>query len=179
MVTHSMDRKAWLVTVHGVAKSQTELSHQAWAHTHTHTHTPTHTHFQRQEIGKGEKNGSKKRKGLSLHYKWKPDFLILKGDWKKNAVKLLEDKEIGTSLHNLSKRNLDILSTGFVLGCEKTPLRTHAHEMAGRMERRNQCNQLLKCEFISNEVYWSYWINYINDNDRFERSARLGRATCY
>ena len=33
----SMDRGAWRATVHGVAKSQTQLS--------THAHTPTHTHY--------------------------------------------------------------------------------------------------------------------------------------
>ena len=32
-----MDREAWWVIVHGVAKSRTRLSH-----THTHTHTHTH-----------------------------------------------------------------------------------------------------------------------------------------
>ena len=32
-----MDRGAWRATVHGVTKSQTQLS------THTHTHTHTHT----------------------------------------------------------------------------------------------------------------------------------------
>ena len=45
MATHSsilawripMDRGAWWATVHGVAKSQTQLSDQ---NTHTHTHTP-------------------------------------------------------------------------------------------------------------------------------------------
>lgn len=47
---------------------------------------------------------------------------------KKNAVKLLEDKEMGTLLHNLSKRNLDILSTGFVLWCKKNPIHTHMHK---------------------------------------------------
>ena len=36
-----MDREDWLATVHGVAKSQMQLS----AHTHTHTHTHTYTHF--------------------------------------------------------------------------------------------------------------------------------------
>ena len=30
---NSMDREAWQATVHGVAKSQTELSE--WTHTHT------------------------------------------------------------------------------------------------------------------------------------------------
>ena len=35
-----MDREDWLATVHGVAKSQMQLS----AHTHTHTHTHTHIH---------------------------------------------------------------------------------------------------------------------------------------
>ena len=30
----SMDRGAWQATIHGVAKSQTQLSH--WTHTHTH-----------------------------------------------------------------------------------------------------------------------------------------------
>ena len=48
MATHSsilawripMDRGAWWATVHGVAKSQTQLSDQ---NTHTHTHTHTHT----------------------------------------------------------------------------------------------------------------------------------------
>ena len=32
-----MDRGAWQASVHGVAKSQTQLSN--WIHTHTHTHT--------------------------------------------------------------------------------------------------------------------------------------------
>ena len=39
-----MDREAWRVAVHGVAKSQTPLSDR----THTHTHnkyTHTHTHM--------------------------------------------------------------------------------------------------------------------------------------
>ena len=36
---NSMDRGAWWATVHGVAKSQTQLSD---SHTHTHTHTHTH-----------------------------------------------------------------------------------------------------------------------------------------
>ena len=34
-----MDREAWQATVHGVAKSQTQLSTPAHTHTHTHTHT--------------------------------------------------------------------------------------------------------------------------------------------
>ena len=38
---HSMDRGAWWAIVHGVAKSQTQMSD---SHTHTHTHTQTHTH---------------------------------------------------------------------------------------------------------------------------------------
>ena len=33
---NSMDRGAWCATVHGVTKSQTQLS----THTHTHTHNP-------------------------------------------------------------------------------------------------------------------------------------------
>ena len=33
-----MDREAWWATVHGVAKSQTQLK-QLNTHTHTHTHT--------------------------------------------------------------------------------------------------------------------------------------------
>ena len=40
-----MDREAWWAAVHGVAKSQTQLSHtrtRTRAHTHTHTHTHTH-----------------------------------------------------------------------------------------------------------------------------------------
>ena len=36
---NSMDRGAWWTTVHGVAKSQTQLSDWACTHTHTHTHT--------------------------------------------------------------------------------------------------------------------------------------------
>ena len=36
---NSMDRGAWWATVHGVAKSQTHLSHNTHTHTHTHTHT--------------------------------------------------------------------------------------------------------------------------------------------
>ena len=47
MATHSsilawrtpMDKGAWQATVHGVAKSQIQLSNLARAHTHTHTHT--------------------------------------------------------------------------------------------------------------------------------------------
>ena len=38
-----MDRGAWQVTVHEVAKSQTQLS--ACMRTHTHTHTHTHTRY--------------------------------------------------------------------------------------------------------------------------------------
>ena len=34
-----MDKGAWQATVHGVAKSQIQLSNLARAHTHTHTHT--------------------------------------------------------------------------------------------------------------------------------------------
>ena len=37
-----MDREAWRAAVHGVAKSQTQLSD--WAPIYTHTHTHTHTH---------------------------------------------------------------------------------------------------------------------------------------
>ena len=33
----SMDRGAWQATIHGVAKSQTQLSH--WTHTHMHVIT--------------------------------------------------------------------------------------------------------------------------------------------
>ena len=36
---NSMDRGAWQTTVHGIAKSQTQLS------THTHTHARAHTHI--------------------------------------------------------------------------------------------------------------------------------------
>ena len=39
---NSMEREVWQATVHGVTKSQTQLS--ARAHTHTHTHTHTHIH---------------------------------------------------------------------------------------------------------------------------------------
>ena len=39
-----MDRGAWWATVHGVAKTQTQLSDPERAHTHTHTHTHTHIH---------------------------------------------------------------------------------------------------------------------------------------
>ena len=41
-----MDRGAWWTTVHGVAKSQTQLS------THTHTHTPE---SEQGEMGRGQK----------------------------------------------------------------------------------------------------------------------------
>ena len=34
---NSMDRGAWWATVHGVAKSQTQLNY-SFTHTHTHTH---------------------------------------------------------------------------------------------------------------------------------------------
>ena len=40
---NSMDRGAWRAIVHGVAKSQTQLS--VCAHTRTHTHTHTHSCF--------------------------------------------------------------------------------------------------------------------------------------
>ena len=39
-----MNRGAWWVTDHGVAKSQTCLSAHRCSHTRTHTHTLTHTH---------------------------------------------------------------------------------------------------------------------------------------
>ena len=43
-----MDKQTWRATVHGVAKSQTQLSMRVHAHTHAraraHTHTHTHTH---------------------------------------------------------------------------------------------------------------------------------------
>ena len=35
-----MDRGAWWATVHGIAKSWTQLSAHRHTHTHTHTHTP-------------------------------------------------------------------------------------------------------------------------------------------
>ena len=40
-----MNRGAWRAIVHGVAKSQTQLS------THTHTHTHTHTLCSKREFG--------------------------------------------------------------------------------------------------------------------------------
>ena len=33
-----MDRETWWATVHGVAKSQTQLIAHTYTHTHTHTH---------------------------------------------------------------------------------------------------------------------------------------------
>ena len=41
-----MDRGAWQATVHGSAKSQTQLSNRAHAcaYTHARAHTHTHTH---------------------------------------------------------------------------------------------------------------------------------------
>ena len=42
----SMDRGASRATVHGVTKSQTQLS-DSYLNTHTHTHTHTHTNPQR------------------------------------------------------------------------------------------------------------------------------------
>ena len=44
---NSMDRGAWWATVHGVAKSQTQLSDS-----HTHTHTHTHTEHKRNMEGR-------------------------------------------------------------------------------------------------------------------------------
>ena len=41
-----VDRGAWWATVHGVAKSQTQLSTYTHTHRHTHTHTHTHTHME-------------------------------------------------------------------------------------------------------------------------------------
>ena len=40
----SMERGAWWVIVHRIAKSQTRLSTHVRARTHTHMHTHTHTH---------------------------------------------------------------------------------------------------------------------------------------
>ena len=45
----SMDRGASWATVHGVTKSQTQLS-DSYLHTHTHTHTHTHAHTNPQWI---------------------------------------------------------------------------------------------------------------------------------
>ena len=42
LLEKSMNRGAWRATVHGVTKSQTQLS--AYTHTYTHTHTHTDTH---------------------------------------------------------------------------------------------------------------------------------------
>ena len=39
----SMDREAWWATVHGIAKTQIQLS-DFHTHTHTHTHTQTQIH---------------------------------------------------------------------------------------------------------------------------------------
>ena len=40
---NSIDRGAWRATVHGVAKSRTQLSTHTHTQTHTHTHKQTHT----------------------------------------------------------------------------------------------------------------------------------------
>ena len=40
-----MDRGVWWATVHGIAKSQTQLSTHVRVHTHTHTHTDTHIYI--------------------------------------------------------------------------------------------------------------------------------------
>ena len=40
-----MNRGAWKATVHGVAKSRTQLNTQTHAHTHTLTHAHTHTNW--------------------------------------------------------------------------------------------------------------------------------------
>ena len=46
-IENSMDREAWLATVHGVSKGRKQLSActhtRARTHTHTHTHTQTYT----------------------------------------------------------------------------------------------------------------------------------------
>ena len=42
-----MVRGAWWAIVHGVAKSQTQLSMHTNMYTHTHTHTETHTQTHR------------------------------------------------------------------------------------------------------------------------------------
>ena len=39
------DRRAWWATVHGVAKSQIQLSNSVCVRACTHTHTHTHTQF--------------------------------------------------------------------------------------------------------------------------------------
>ena len=51
---NSMDRGAWQATVHGVAKSWTQLSNSPHTHTHTHTHTASllflHIFYQRVDM---------------------------------------------------------------------------------------------------------------------------------
>ena len=54
---NSMDRGAWQDTVHGVAKSWTQLSDS-----HTHTHTHTHTRKQQLESDMEQQTGSKSGK---------------------------------------------------------------------------------------------------------------------
>ena len=40
-----IDRGVWRAAVHGVTKSQTQLSNYTHAHTHTHTHTYIYLYF--------------------------------------------------------------------------------------------------------------------------------------
>ena len=48
---NSMDGGAWWTTVHGVAKSQIQLSTRTDTHVYIHTHTHTHTHTSHTQIG--------------------------------------------------------------------------------------------------------------------------------
>ena len=54
-----MDREAWRVTVHGVAKNRAQLSN-------SHTHTHTHTHMQKTEPSQTvSSHGGHSRMGFS------------------------------------------------------------------------------------------------------------------
>ena len=71
-----MDRGAWQATVHGVAKSWTQLS----TDTHTYTHTHTHTHASA-EVKEAEVDQFYEEQQDLLELVPKKDVLFIIGDW--------------------------------------------------------------------------------------------------
>ena len=57
-----MVRGAWRAIVHGMAKSQTQLSMHTNPYTHTHTHTRTHTHTHKHRV-----KGAGRLAGFEIH----------------------------------------------------------------------------------------------------------------
>ena len=69
-----MDRGAWQATVHGVAKSWTQLN------TDTHTHTHTHT-YASAEVKEAEVDQFYEEQQDLLELIPKKEVLFIRGDW--------------------------------------------------------------------------------------------------